>query len=433
MGAISLKGKNMINNLKDFLNTSYTAYHAVENAETILNENGFTRLSEKEEWDIKKGGRYYFIRNGSALVAFTVGDGCYFKIAASHLDSPALKIKENPVIKAGGCYKLNVEKYGGGILYTFLDRPLRIAGRIVSEDNGRLSSETVVSGYEVIIPSQAIHINRSVNDGMAINAQTDMCPILDIALSDETPDLYKTLTDKRALGADLYLVNAEDARDIGASGELISSPRVDNLTSAYASLAAIINAPESEGISVAAFFNSEEIGNGTAEGAESDMLENAMKRIALSLGIGEQGYLAMLARSFLLSVDVAHATHPNHPEKSDPTNKPELGKGVVIKFNACGSYVTDAVSGAIVKNILKKADVPFQTFHARSDMPCGSTLGRSFVCRCGMLACDIGLPQLAMHSAYETFAKADFDSLFNGISSFFAADITFSNADIEIR
>ena len=423
----------MIKDFENYINNSYTAYHAVENAEKLLKANGFTCISEKHEWDIKKGGSYYFVRNGSALVAFKVGDGDYFKIAASHVDSPALKVKENPIIKENGYVKLNVEKYGGGILYTFLDRPLKVAGRLVCEADGKLVTKAVVSDYELIIPSQAIHINRSVNDGLAINAQTDMCPVFDICESDDATDFYKTLTDKTVLGADLYLVNAEECRTVGASGKLIAAPRVDNLTSAYASIEAIINAEAADGVSIAALFDSEEIGNGTAEGAESDMLENAMKRIACSLGISEQGYFAMLARSFLLSVDVAHAVHPNHPEKSDPTNKPKLGLGVVIKFNANKSYVTDAVSATLVKNIFRKANVPYQTFHARSDMPCGSTLGRSFVCRTGMLACDIGIPQLAMHSAYETFAKTDADSLFEGIKYFYNSNLTIKDIRTDLE
>jgi len=414
----------MIDGLKQYLNNSYTAYQAVENAEALLKANGFSLISEKSEWDIKNGGSYYFVRNGSALVAFKVGNGNYFKIAASHTDSPALKIKQNPLIKENGYVKLNVEKYGGGILYTFFDRPLKVAGRIVIQKDGALITKSVVSNYELIIPSQAIHINRSVNDGVAINAQTDMCPIFDVCEGDTATDFYKTLTDEKVLGADLYLVNAEECRCIGASGKLLAAPRVDNLTSAYASIQALIDAEGNDGISIAALFNSEEIGNGTSEGAASDMLENTMKRIACSLGISEQAYFSMLAKSFLLSVDVAHAIHPNHPEKSDPTNKPKLDCGIVIKYNANGSYVTDAVSSATVKNIFAKADVPCQTFHAKSDMPCGSTLGKSFICRTGMLACDIGIPQLAMHSAYETFAKNDFLNLYKGIHAFFRNNIT---------
>lgn len=423
----------MINKLKGYLNTSYTAFHAVDNAEKLLKENGFICISEKNEWQIEKGGKYYFVRNGSALVAFKIGSGDYFKIVGSHVDSPALKIKENPLIKENGYVKLNVEKYGGAILYTFFDRPLKVAGRVVIKKDGAFITKNVVSDYELIIPSQAIHINRSVNDGMTINAQTDMCPVFDVCDSDGKYDFYKTLTNEEVLGADLYLVNAEECRTVGASGKLISAPRVDNLTSAFASIEALVGAENDVGINIAALFNSEEIGNSTAEGAESDMLENTMKRIAYALGISDQGYFAMLARSFLLSVDVAHAVHPNHPEKSDPTNKPELGKGVVIKFNAGGSYVTDAVSGAIIKNILKKADVPYQTFHARADMPCGSTLGRSFVCRTGMLACDIGIPQLAMHSAYETFAKFDFESLYKGINTFYRNNITVKDIKTDLK
>ena len=423
----------MIENFKEYVNNSFTAYHAVDNAEKILKENGFVRLYEKDLWDISVGGKYYSVRGGTALIAFTVGGTSGFKIAASHTDSPALKIKQNPLIKENGYVKLNVEKYGGGILYSFLDRPLRIAGRIVYEDCGKLVSENVVSDYFLIIPSLAIHMNRGVNDGFTVNPQTDLCPVFDLADGDAPTELYKTLTDKAVVDSDLYLVNADKCTDIGVSGKLISAPRVDNLTSVFSSLNALTNAPVTGDIAITALFNSEEIGNGTAEGAASDMLDSAIIRICSSLGISDAQRYAMIARSVLLSVDVAHAVHPNHPEKADPTNRPKLGGGVVLKYNAGGNYVTDARSAALVKAVSDKAGVPYQTFHSRSDMPCGSTLGKSFVCRCGMLACDIGLPQLAMHSAYETFAKEDLYSLYGCIKEFFASDIEISDNAISFK
>lgn len=420
----------MIENFKEYVSSSYTAFHAVKNAEKKLLENGFVRLYEKDGWEISEGGKYYVIRGGSALAAFTVGNGGYFKIAASHTDSPALKIKENPLIKENGYIKLNVEKYGGGILYSFLDRPLKIAGRIVYEADGKLSVENVVSDYSIIIPSLAIHMNRGVNDSFSINAQTDMCPIFDLAESDKPTELYATLTDKNVIGADLYLVNADGCTDLGASKKLLSAPRVDNLTSVFASVNALIDAPASSGICIAALFNSEEIGNSTASGADGDMLEAILCRICASLGINGDAYYSAVSRSMLLSVDVAHAVHPNHPEKSDPTNRPKLGGGVVLKYNANGNYVTDSVSASVIKSIFGKADVAHQSFHSRSDIPCGSTLGRSFVCRLGMSACDIGLPQLAMHSSLETFAKDDLFALYGGIKAFFGAELSISDNEI---
>lgn len=423
----------MINSFKEYVNNSFTAYHAVANAEMILKENGFVRLYEKDEWKISLGGKYYVIRNGSALIAFTVGTTDYLKIAASHVDSPALKIKENPIIKENGYYKLNVEKYGGGILYTFFDRPLKVAGRVVCEENGKIVTENVVSDYTLIIPSQAIHINRNVNDGFTVNAQTDLCPVFDVVSDEEAPDFYKTLTDKNVIDADLYLVNSDEIRVTGAFKTLISSPRTDNLTSVFTSLSALISQKKESGICVAALYNSEEIGNSTTTGSDGDFFDTFATKLRFASGKTEDELSTMLSRSVLLSVDVAHALHPAHPEKSDPTNRPKLGGGIVIKYNAGGSYVTDGRSAALLKTIFKKADVSYQTYHSRSDIPCGSTLGRSFVCRNGMLACDVGLPQLAMHSAYETFAKDDLYSLSKGISAFYDTYITVSDDTITLN
>ena len=423
----------MINELKNYLNCSYTAYHAVENAEKLLKDNGFTRLSETKKWDIKRGGKYYAVRNGSSLVAFTVGDGDYFKIAASHTDSPALKLKASPIIKGNGYARLNVEKYGGGILYSFLDRPLVIAGRINVRQGEKIVSENTVSDYNVVIPSQAIHINRSVNDGMQFNAQTDLSPLISFEADADEAMIYKTSLEGEVVGADLYLVSSEKCYDFGAKGDFVAAPRIDNLSSVFASLNAIINTKDTDGISVAAFFNSEEIGNGTSTGAEGDLVEAALLRIASSLGMDTQEYYAALARSVLLSIDVAHAVHPNHPEKSDPTNRPILGGGVVIKRNANGAYATDGMAEAIIGSIFTKNGIPTQSYHARSDMPCGTTLGKNFVCKMGMLACDIGLPQLAMHSACESFAAKDYTYLYDAVSAFYGAKIRITDDETEIK
>lgn len=415
----------MIEALKNYLNTSYTAYHAVENAAKALSDNGFERIYESEIWRISEGGKYYVTRAGASLIAFTVGRDPFseLKIVASHADSPALKIKENPLMKDSTFIRLNVEKYGGAILYSFLDRPLKIAGRLITKKDGKLTAKTAVSDYSVIIPSLAIHMNRGVNDGFAINPQVDLCPLMGLVGSGDV-DLYQTLTDDEVADADLYLVNADTCTDIGVSRELISAPRVDDLTSVFASVKAICSAFVTSGINVCAIYNSEEIGNATATGAEGDFTEAVLNRIRASLGKTEDEYYAALARSFLLSVDVAHSVHPNHPEKSDPTNRPVLGGGVVIKYNAGGSYVTDGLSSAFIRSVFDGADVPYQTFHSRSDMPCGSTLGRSFLTRTGMKGCDIGIPQLAMHSACETFAKSDVTALYNGITAFYSTDVS---------
>ena len=420
--------------LIDFLQTSYTAYHAVDNAKKLLLDNGFTALSERQDWNLCAQGKY-FVERDSALIAFTLGsqpEAYSFSIVASHLDSPALKVKQNPLIKTEGYYKLNVEKYGGGILYSMLDRPLKLAGRIIVEsENGKLISKSYLSDYSVSIPSVAIHMNRNVNDGLTLNAQVDMCPLFSLASAGE-PDFLASLTKESVVDYDLYLVNDSQAFEFGANNEFIASPRVDNLTSAYASLTALIQSNNTNGIKMVALFDSEEIGNQTTEGAASDFLERTMKSIATAMEIPESKFNQALAKSFFLSLDVAHAVHPNHPEKHDPTNRTMLGGGIVIKYNSNKAYVTDAKSAALLKAVFNKAGIRYQTFFNRSDALGGSTLGRSFLVRVGMLGADIGLAQLAMHSATESFAKSDYAELENGILAFFQTNVNIDDKSMEI-
>jgi aspartyl aminopeptidase len=423
----------MVTKLVNYLDTSYTAFHAVENAKKVLLDNGFSALSERATWKLEKGGKYFVERGESAIIAFTIGntDNLVYKIVASHTDSPALKIKENPLLKCENYYKLNVEKYGGGILYSFLDRPLKIAGRIITEHDGAIRSETLVSDYTVTIPSLAIHMNRSVNDGAPLNAQVDMCPLFTLANS--PVDFIETLTNQKVYSYDLYLVNDQKSYEFGVNGEFIGAPRIDNLSSVYSSLTALTETENKNGICIAACLDNEEIGNQSAQGSAGDFLENTLKRIAYALGFNEENYAQALAKSFLLSLDVAHAVHPNHPEKHDPSNRTALGGGVAIKYNANLSYVTDGKSSAVIKALFDKANVKYQTFFSRSDMPCGSTLGRSFITRVGMLGVDVGLPQLAMHSACESFAKSDYIELTNGLSAFYQTKLDITDDGVKLN
>ena len=409
--------------LLDFLKNSLTAYHACENAKARLVENGFSPLKETEDWELSEGGKY-FVERGGALVAFTVGglDNFSYKIVASHVDSPALKLKENPVEKRGAYAVLNVETYGGGVWYCFFDRPLRIAGRVVKSENGRVYSETVTSPFLLSVPSLAVHQNRGVNDGFAVNAQTDLSPLLSLN-GGEADWLERIAGDGKTMGYDLYLVNADSPYFFGAEDEFLASPRIDNLTSVCASLDALLSKADSDGICVAAFLNHEEIGSRTTQGADGDFLENALRRIAYALRFDDNEYYKALASSFLLSADNAHAVHPNHPEKADPTNKTVLGGGVAIKAHANGAYITDALAAATVRTIFDKAGVKHQNFFNRSDMRSGSTLGVAALTRMGVAGADIGLAQLAMHSACECFAKEDYAELVNGLTAFYSSDL----------
>ena len=411
--------------LIDFLYNSPTAYHASEQAETFLRSKGFSRLLETEDWAISEGGKYYVIRGG-ALIAFTVGslNDFSYKIVASHTDSPALKLKENPLMKSGLYATLNVETYGGGLWYSFLDRPLKIAGRVIRKDGENLNEETVLSPFTVCIPSVAIHQNRNANDGFSINPQIDLPPLLSFANGVENCEtLLEQIAGSGVISYDLYLVNADMPYSFGINDEFLASPRIDNLTSVFASLEALAFPEEHSGICVAACMNNEEVGSLTSEGADGDFMENVLRRIAYALRFDDNEYYKALASSFLLSLDNAHAAHPNHPEKSDPSNKTALGGGIVIKNHANRAYITDALSSAVVKTVFENAGVKHQTFFNRSDVRSGSTLGAAALRHTGMLGADAGLAQLAMHSACECFAKADYEELTKGLLALYSSVI----------
>ena len=416
--------------LIDFLKNSPTAYHACENVANVLEERGFTRLSETEDWALCENGKYYVIRDGSSLVAFTVGnlDDFSYKLAVSHTDSPALKLKENPIVKSNGCAMLNVEKYGGGIWYSFFDRPLQIAGRVIRNSGGMLRAENVSSPFLVNIPSVAIHQNREVNDKFAVNAQVDLMPLC--AHAGESFDAeyaLKKIVGENALSFDLFLTCAEHPYTFGIENEFLAAPRIDNLVSVYASLQALLSSSESNGICVFACLDNEEVGSLSAQGADGDFLENTLRRIAYSFHFDDNEYYKAIRSSFMLSIDNAHAVHPNHPEKSDPTNKTLLGGGIVIKSNAGNSYVTNALSSAVVKTIFENSGVPYQTFFNRSDARSGSTLGSIVLRHVSMTSADIGLAQLAMHSANECIALKDVEALISGISAYYASTLCFTN------
>ncbi len=419
--------------LNEFLEKSYTAYHAVKNAADYLTANGFSELFEGEDWNVEEGGKYFVTRGGSSLIAFTVGaldNGLSFKIAASHADSPALKLKDNAVFTAGAYEKLNAECYGGGIWYSFFDRPLKIAGRIVESENGVLRPRLAESDYFVTIPSLAVHQNRGVNDGFAVNAQTDLSPLY--ALTEQGGDLVSSLSSAPVAAYDLYLVNAQKPYVFGRNGEFLASPRVDNLTSVFASIEAISDVLAPGGVCVAAIFDNEEVGSRTLEGAGGDFMERTLRRLTSALRFDDDEYYKALHSSFLLSVDNAHALHPNHPEKCDPTNRPAAGGGVVIKFHADKAYTTDALSAAVIEEIFKNANVPFQKFYNRSDVRSGSTLGAISLSKVSLLSADIGIAQFAMHSACESFACADYASMRSGLRAFFASSIQANGDEITI-
>ncbi len=422
---------NITETLSTFLDNSLTAYHARDNVKRTLTENGFTPLLATQDWELCEGGKY-FVERGASIIAFTVGslDRFTYKIVAAHLDAPALKVKENPDKKVEGLVTLNVERYGGGLWYSFFDRPLKIAGQIVVKEGDKLQTKTVEAPFLTTIPSQAIHINREVNEHFSIQPQIDLLPLY--ALDSDESFLSTAFTGEDVVAYDLFAVSAEKPYVFGKDDAFFASPRIDNLTSVYATLKGLLSAKTDNGVCVAAFFNHEEIGSRSMQGAAGDFLEKTLRKTAFALRFDDNEYDKAIASSFFLSVDNAHAIHPNHPEKSDPTNKTKLGGGVVIKNHAGGAYVTEAISFATVKSTFEKAGVPYQVFFNRSDAKSGSTLGIPALTRLGMYGADIGLAQLAMHSACECFALQDYQALLDGLTAFYSSDYTLENDSVTI-
>ena len=403
--------------LFDYIDASPTCYHAVKNVEDRLLQAGFEKLSEKETYHMEAGKSYFVVRNDSSVIAFSIPEkeAKGFRIFASHSDSPCFKLKENPEVTLENAYvKFNVEKYGGMILSTWLDRPLSVAGRVVVKENGKLTTKLVDFEENLcIIPNVAIHFNREINKGMEYNPQVDMQPLWSANKDDKLNTLLAKKLDveeEQILGCDLFVYNKEKCAFIGWDHAFIGAPRIDDLGCVYGSLEGFLTSGNSEYIKMYCVFDHEEVGSRTRQGADSDFLSSTMKRMGEALGC-ENKMSQMYADSLLISADNGHALHPNHPEKSDSGNKPILNGGIVLKFHGNQQYTTDAYTGALVKDICKCNDIPYQTFHNRSDVPGGSTLGNISISHCSIPSADIGLPQLAMHSAYETAGAKDVEYL----------------------
>lgn len=408
--------------IKQFLDTSYTAFHTVANAEAMLAEHGFTKLTLGKDFAIKRGGRYYVTRNDSGIIAFVAGQNNVFNIVESHTDSPSFKVKGNSVTEGNGVVRVNTEKYGGGLLYTYFDRPMKIAGRLLCRTENGLQTKLAVSDYNVVIPSLCIHHNRNANDGFAVNAQVDTLPLLGLTGS----DIYSTITNEKVIDGDLFVVPVTPAFAAGTHNELLCSPRIDNLTSVYSGLSALIVA-EPHDIAVCACLDNEEIGSGTRQGSPN-WLEQVLCAICDALGLTETQVFAARENGFVLSADNGHAVHPAHPEKSDPYTKAYMGKGVMIKHHV--NYSTDGLSSALFKHIASLADVPVQDYYNNSAVSCGSTLGLVTSRTLGMKTCDIGLAQLAMHSACETVALCDVEHMKAALLTFFNVTLDGNNATL---
>lgn len=412
--------------LLTFIDKSPTSFHAVGNMKEQLLDAGFQEIREDHRWELSPGGDYFVTRNDSAIIAFSIpeeeGEG--FRIVASHSDSPTFKIKENPEIKVEDHYvKLNVEGYGGMILSSWMDRPLSVAGRIIVKEKDEYVSKLVNIDQDLLmIPNLAIHMNREINKGYAYNRQKDMLPVLGgIESKDSFFDMIKKAagTESEILGHDLYLYNRQKGTVLGANREFIASGRLDDLQCAFASMKGFLQGDKKKHISVFCVLDNEEVGSGTKQGAASTFLKDTLKRINSALKRDEEDYLVHLAKSFMISADNAHAVHPNHPEKTDPANRPYINGGIVLKMNADQKYCTEGMSAAIFKDLCNTIGVPMQTFVNRSDMAGGSTLGNISSTQVAVRAVDIGLPQLSMHSSYEMAGVQDTEYFVRVLEAFF--------------
>lgn len=418
-----------VNELIDFIKASPSAHHTVDSVKRALLAEGYTELCESNPEAFSDGGKHFVIRGGSSIIAFK-GKGDGFMICASHSDSPCFKVKDE---LAGARYtRLATEKYGGMIHYTWLDRPLSIAGRVVVKTPTGVKSVLVnLDKAALTIPSVAIHLNRGVNDGYKFNPATDLLPLLGTA---EAKGALMTALAAQAnakpediVSHDLYLYNAEEGRVIGINDELVLAPRIDDLGCVYASLRAFLDAPDSTSVSVLAVFDNEEVGSETKQGAASTFLDMTLSAIA-----GNR-YSSMLHNSFMVSADNAHAIHPNHPELYDGTNAPHLGGGVVVKYNANQRYTTDAISDGIFTTLAERAGAKLQKFSNRADMVGGSTLGSISNTRVSVSTVDIGLPQLAMHSATETAAVSDLTDMVKVLTALYSSSLERMGDEIIIK
>ena len=413
----------MIEGLKAFLDASPSGYHATANVEKMLLAEDYEKLSEHDDWTLLPGGKYFMIRGGTTLIAFRIprGDPKGFLMSACHTDRPTFKIKENCEL-TGTYTRLTTEKYGGMLIAPWLDRPLSVAGRVLVETEEGVETRLINLDKDLmLIPNVAIHMNRKANEGYAWNPAVDTFPLLG------GPDakgkfwaMVEQAAGGRVMGHDLYLYIREKAKIWGVDNEYISSAALDDLECVWGCAQGFLRSTQDRSVPVLCCFDDEEVGSNSPQGAASTLLADTLNRICNAL---EKNPYRMLAQSFMVSADNAHAIHPNHPEYADPANAPVLGGGVVLKFNAAQRYTTDGVSAAVFRKVCSIVDVPVQTYCNRADIPGGSTLGHISLTHVSVPTADVGLPQLAMHSCYETAAVKDVLHLIRAMGAYYSCEL----------
>ncbi|HSX11425.1 MAG TPA: M18 family aminopeptidase [Chlamydiales bacterium] len=403
----------MLDHFVHFLDRSPSVYHAAREITTRLAEADFTPLAESEKWQLEPGKGYFVQREDTLIAAFRLPKKrpVSATLLASHIDSPGLKIKPHPETSSHDIGQFGTEVYGGPLLHTWLDRDLAVAGRIVTQNKKGVSqSKTVLlDDYPVIIPGLAIHLQRDVNEkGFFVHKQDHLRAIFTLRSKGKHLEdwLRKHHAFEKLLGFDLYLVPTEKATFIGFDDEMISSYRLDNLTSAFASLEALVNtSPHTDAIQMALFWDHEEIGSKTFAGADSLFANQILDRICLQFKMDREDYYRLKSRSLCLSIDVGHAFNPNYADKYDPQNAPLMGKGPAIKFSS--RYATSGATAAPLVRLAHKRKIPLQTLASRSDLPSGSTVGAMMAANLGIPTVDLGLACWAMHSIRETISAQD--------------------------
>ena len=434
-----------------FIDRSPTPHHAVATVAALLEEAGFARLKEAEVWSVAPGDRRYVVRGGS-IAAFEIGSAppaeAGFRIVGAHTDSPNLRVKPNPDVRAHGYAQLAVEPYGGVLLHTWLDRDLSLAGRVVVRDGTGLRSELVDLERPVLrVPSLAIHLNRELNqEGLKLNAQQHMVPVVGLSEKISLARLIgdaiggkrgrKSAKPTEVLAYDLMTYDTQPAARAGAEGELVLAPRLDNLASCHAALRALIAGRRGSAAHRAAstraivFYDHEEVGSRSQAGAAGSFLADVLTRVSAGFAApgakgrtAEQAFERAASRSWLVSADMAHAVHPNYADRHEPGHRPVLGRGPVIKRNVNQSYATDAESAGLFTSLCEEVGVTPQHFVARSDLGCGSTIGPISAARGGIRTVDVGNPMLSMHSCREMAAAADVAPMIEVLRAFFASDV----------
>lgn len=411
----------------DFIKDTPTAFHAANKIANILKGNGYIELNESEEWNLERGGKYFFTRNHSSVFAWKIPmdfRDLSFNITAAHLDFPTFKLKPNFTLDTGKYIKLNTEVYGGPIFMSWLDRPLNIAGRVMVMEKNKVTTKLLSFNRAIcMIPNCSIHYNRELNKGYAFNPQNEMLPIFTDNKNNDLLDLIAkelNVCKEDILSYDLYLALLDRGMLVGPNNEFVMAPQIDNLECSYGLLNALLAEVPAKGtVNVMCLFDNEEIGSATRQGAASTTLYDLLERITLSLGLSSEEFKRSLASSYFISADNAQGFHPSYAFKYDPTNACYMNEGIVVKNAARGSYTTDAYSLAIFKVLCERSGARYQLNTNRSDVPGGSTLGAISQTKVSIPSVDIGLAQVAMHSSYETAGAKDLDDLVKAIKEFY--------------